>query len=428
MKSFLLKSFFLLVCATLTLSNQLWAEEANLSLVQAIALVQQNRALLAQKQGAEALSFKAKQSSSLPNPVLSLGLLNLPSDSFALNQEDMTQFQLGLSQAIPFPGKRDLRASSDYDLAKAEAEGVHEFSLRLVSQVKRSWWRLFYVDHALEAVLHNQQLMRQLIRIAESKYKVGKGLQQDVLLAQLELSKLLDMRLQLDAVRKQEVATLNTLLNRPVNQLITLPLLGKENLPALFTEAELVALALVSRPSLAKQKYMINAAQSRVSLAEKENYPDFKLGVSYGFRAKNPTTNINRADLASVTLSMSLPFFTGDKQDGQQQQRQAELMREDFQYQDIRNKVMLEISQAFSAYEQAKSQAALFRSGIIPQAKQTVASMLAAYQVNKVDFLNLVRVQVTLYNYETQYWQAITQANQALARLKAAVGKDVTHE
>ncbi|WP_338070343.1 TolC family protein [Bathymodiolus platifrons methanotrophic gill symbiont] len=70
----------------------------------------------------------------------------------------------------------------------------------------------------------------------------------------------------------------------------------------------------------------------------------------------------------------------------------------------------------------------LFKNGIIPQARQTVASMLAGYQVNKVDFLNLVRSQITLYNYETQYWKALSEANQALAQLTAVVGKEEIYE
>jgi outer membrane protein TolC len=92
------------------------------------------------------------------------------------------------------------------------------------------------------------------------------------------------------------------------------------------------------------------------------------------------------------------------------------------------NKVRAEISMAYSDFQQSKNQVVLFNSGIIPQARQTVASMLVGYQVNKVDFLNLVRSQITLYNYETQYWKVLAQANQALAQLTAMVGKEEINE
>jgi outer membrane protein TolC len=122
---------------------------------------------------------------------------------------------------------------------------------------------------------------------------------------------------------------------------------------------------------------------------------------------------------------MTLPFFTNSKQDHQLDQRKAELARSEFSYQDAKEAVLSEVSQTLAAYDRAKEQASLFKTGIIPQAHQTVASMLAGYQVNKVDFLNLVRAQVTLYNYETQYWKVIAEANQSLAKLDAAVGEPV---
>jgi outer membrane protein TolC len=90
--------------------------------------------------------------------------------------------------------------------------------------------------------------------------------------------------------------------------------------------------------------------------------------------------------------------------------------------------VRSEISSATTDYFEARELFKLFQSGIVPQARQTVSSMLAGYQVSEVDFLNLVRSQVTLLNYEVQYWKALTEANQALARLDAAVGERVSNE
>ena len=70
----------------------------------------------------------------------------------------------------------------------------------------------------------------------------------------------------------------------------------------------------------------------------------------------------------------------------------------------------------------------LFGSGILPQARQTVASMLAGYQVSEVDFLNLVRSQITLFDYELRYWKALSDSRLALAQLEAAVGEATIYE
>lgn len=389
-----------------------------------ILAVQQNPGLSATARQAEAMSNVSAQVGSLPDPILSLNALNLPVDTFSTTAENMTQMQMGLSQRIPFPGKLGLRASvADY-MADAAALDVDEFKLQLIASVKGSWWNLFYLDHAIETVHRNKQLLRQFIRIAETKYKVGQGLQQDVLLAQLELSKLLDVAIQLKAARKQQEARFNALLNRPARLSIALPQTADESLPTLASESELADLALKNRPLLAKHDRFIDAAHDRVALAEKDYYPDFNLGGVYGFRSGvNPANNQSRPDFSSIRLSMTLPFFTGSKQDHRLDQRKAELARSEFSSQDAKDAVLAEVSQTLAAYQRAKEQTILFKTGIIPQASQTVASMLAGYQVNKVDFLNLVRSQVTLYNYETQYWKVLAEANQSLAKLDAAIGK-----
>ena len=90
--------------------------------------------------------------------------------------------------------------------------------------------------------------------------------------------------------------------------------------------------------------------------------------------------------------------------------------------------VRSQISTASTDYLEARDLFSLFDTGIIPQARQTVSSMLAGYQVSEVDFLNLVDSQITLLNYEVQYWKALTDAKQALARLVAAVGEEKVSE
>ena len=129
-----------------------------------------------------------------------------------------------------------------------------------------------------------------------------------------------------------------------------------------------------------------------------------------------------------MKLSMNVPIFAATKQSKRVDQRSSELMARQYALQDEWNKVQADITAAYSNFIQTKNQVVLFKSGIIPQAQQTVASMLAGYQVDAIDFLNLVRSQITLYNYETQYWRALSQANQALAQLTAVVGKEAVSE
>jgi len=410
------------------------AEESVLSLAEAerIAL-KVNPGLASMASRARAIAEIPPQVGTLPDPHLAFDAVNLPTDTFSTTQENMTQLRVGLSQEIPFPGK--LRTREEAARFEAESAGfdVKETRLRLIRNVHISWWNLFYLDRALEIIRRNEKLLRQFIRIAETKYKVGKGLQQDVLLAQVELSKLLDINIQLVGARRDEEARMNALMNRPTHIAVHLPAKVEESLPRMPEETKLHQIALDARPLLASQSERIKAAEKKVDLAELDYYPDFKIGAGYGFRQGNNTgRNNSRADFLTMGVSLNLPLYTGTKQDRALEQRKAEVAKENFSLQDIREAVWAEASTALADYNKTKDQASLFKTGIIPQASQTVASMLAGYQVNKVDFLNLVRSQITLYNFETQYWRALTSARQSLARLEAAIGKkinqEITHE
>ena len=399
-----------------------------LSLSDAVAIaVADNPGLAAMRARAEAMAAIPEQQGTLPDPVLSFNALNFPVDTFSRSQEGMTQLQIGLGQKFPFPGKLGLREDAASAEARAAGKEVEESRLWLVRNVRNRWWRLFYIDQALTIIDNNKELLRQFVEIAQTKYKVGKGLQQDVLLAQLELSKLLDQEIRLAGMRRNEEARLNALLNWPTERRLVLAPLPDERLPALRAETLLHRQAETSRPLLLAQQHRIDAARSRVELAKKDYYPDFNLGVVYGFRDGLNPDGSARADMASLRLSMNLPLYSGSKQDKAVDQRNSELLQQNYKLADTREQIFAQISQSLADYRRASEQVMLFKRGIIPQSRQTVDSMLAGYQVNKVDFLNLVRAQLTLYNYEIQYWLSFTSAHQALATLESVVGSDAIY-
>jgi outer membrane protein TolC len=417
----------------LLFSVGVWAgEPANinneLSLKAATEQAVQNNPDLAQMQArAQAMTAIPSQMGALPDPEIMINAMSLPVNTFNIAQEDMTQLGVGISQAFPFPCKLVLREQASAFEAEAATQSVTEVRWRLLSEVKTTWWLIFYLDRAIQIVDSNHALLQQFVQIARTKYEVGEGLQQDVLLAQLELSKLLDQQLMLTGTRRNAVASLNALLDKPANSELRLPDTVDLYLPAIKQENQLYQQAENSRAILDGNRQEINAAQSRLALAKKDVLPDFNLGAAYGSRA-NTSAGDRRSDLLSLNLSMNVPIFAAQKQAKAVDQRTSELMQEKYALQDQWNKVRAQISQGYNDYQRAKDQSVLFETGIVPQARQTVASMLAAYQVNKVDFLNLVRSQISLLEYETLYWKAFTEANQSLAQLSAAVGKEDIYE
>jgi len=380
-------------------------------------------------QRAEAAAAVPSQVGSLPDPVLKFLAANLPADNFDRKQENMSQMGIGISQAFPFPGKLRLKKEAAQFIATATVHDHSQARLNLVRDIKIEWWRLFYLDQALEVVSRNLDLMRGFVEIAGKKYEVGSGLQSDIILAQLELSKLLEFEIRVKNARHASEARLVALIALPIDHVIRLPKTTSESLGDIPGEQKLLFLAENNSPLLSAQERRVDAAGKRKDLAKRDFYPDFVLSANYGARSgTNPVSDLEREDVVTFWLDVKIPLYAGTKQSKALEQRRAQENEEEFGLAQTRLMIQKEISTRFAFYQQNREQVSLFSSGIIPQAQQTVDAMRAGYLVDEVDFLNLVSAQITLYNYETRYWQVFAEAEQALAAIEATVGEEISNE
>ena len=425
----------LVIAAASLLATPLTAQElsspAELTVDLAVDVAVSDNPGLAEMQSRyEAMAEIPSQVGTLPDPVLSLGAMSLPMDTFNRDQEAMAQMQIGFSQVFPFPGKLGLREEAAEFEAQAASFSVDEMRLRLINQVVNKWWQVYYLDRAIDTIDSNHLLLEQFIKIARTKYEIGTGLQQDVLLAQLELSKLIDQAIQVESLRRNQAIRLNVLMDRAPQSVVLLPESVSAVMPEILAEDELYRLAEVARPLLKNLEQTVEAANSRLDLARRDYYPDFSVGVTYGNRAGRnaPFVGGSRSDFLSFMVGVKIPLYIGRKQSRAVSQRSSEVQKQRYALRDETNQVKADISSAVTDYRRAQAQLSLFEDGIVPQARQTVQSMLAGYQVSEVDFLNLVRSQVTLFNYELQYWKALTEAKQALSRLQASVGEESIYE
>ncbi|WP_394753636.1 TolC family protein [Crenothrix sp.] len=402
-------------------------DESILTLTQAIELALTGNPGLAEiRARAEAMAAVPSQEGTLPDPTLRFGALYLPTSSFNPRQDDFTMMEVGISQDIPFPGKLALREKIAKQEALAAADSIDEARLRLTRDVKQGWWRLFYYDHALTLLDEAEHFFQQLIDIAQEKYKVGIGTQQDVLLAQLELSKLKNEKLDLASMRHGQNARINALLDRTPEMLVQIPEKVEFKLPVIIGSA-LQDKALKMRPLFTQHRNMLGAAKDRVALAKKAFYPDFTVGAFYDVRQSTPSGQ-SRSDFASVQLSMNLPIYADRKQAKAVAQRQGELLQAQYALQDDHHKIQAEIAAKAAEYQQTKEKLLLLEQEIIPQAQQTVDALLAGYEVSQTNFTDLLRTQLSFFQYQTQYWQALTNTQQILAELSAEVGEEVGHD
>lgn len=422
-----MKTLLVAITVVMFTSGQLFAEERKLleplpTLVE--TALANNPELKSSQARWQMYVAKARQSSSFEDPMLMFKLQNLlVREPLSFGGKDPnTAKVVGISQQIPFWGKRSLREEVASHEAEAYRFSIEERKLELRRMVKETYYKLYAVDNSLAIVAKNLRIMQDFTTVAESRYAVGQGAQTDILKAGLERSKLLDMQISLQQQRKGLEAGLNYLLSRPTDTPVGQ--VTDFELPRLaLSAAQLKEQAEQQRPQLRVLNSQINKSRASHRLARKELWPDFNLSVEYMFRQAAMTDP--GYDMFTVGLTFNLPI---------QRERRAAMIAESNseatmsteEIHSLKNNIDYTINDSLSQLERRQRLVELYQGGIIPQAVQTLESSLINYRVGKVDFLSVLDSRVSLFNYERELYESKAEYMMQLARLEAAVGSDLT--
>ena len=412
-----------LLCAAAATSVPVLADEPDAAPLQALIgqAIKANPEIAAAAREKEAAAHRVSPAGAFDDPMLEAGLISVPIQSWRLNREDMTMKMLGISQRLPYPGKRGLREAVAAKDAESVALGYRETVNRVVRDVKVAYYDLALIERSIEIVERNKQLVAQLLHIAEGRYSVGQGAQADLLKVQTQLAKMDEELLQMRRERRSMEADLARAVGRgaegaPIKSVM--PGLGATRISFdALSEA-----ALRDRPQLLGLKTLIDKSQKALDLARKDYYPDFDLRVQYGQRDKMPD-GAPRSDLISLTLAINLPLW--GKQKIEPKIAEAQAMREQAisMHQAQQNELIAKLRQQVAIAEQNRESAKLYQTGILPQARLALESALAAYRVNRVDFSMLLDSQMTVFNYEVNHAAAVVAFNKALAEIDQLTGK-----
>lgn len=377
-----------------------------------------NPDLLAAQARWQMFTRKVAPAESLDDPQLGLALSNYPVDSFQADQTPMTGNELKLTQAFPFPGKLAAKGDMAREQARWYQGAYQDARVQVAARVKDAWYRLFFQDQAIAVTEQDLKLLDQLIRLAGTRYEVGDGLQQDVLKAQLERSKLMDRLFSERQQRNSVAADLNTLVGRSPDTPIA-PLAEVVPTPVHQDTATLLQLAEQNRPLFRSYQALVERYRQQRKLAKLDYYPNFGVWASYRFRDDNLPDG--GTDFASAGVSINLPLWREKRAAGVAEAESGIHMARR-QYQDFRNKVRFGIEDGTARLEKDRKLLDLYRSGILPQARQTYQASLTAYQVGKVDALNLLDSLLKLDRYQVEYQRVLADHQRDVARLEGLTG------
>ncbi len=388
--------------------------------------VRANPEVRAARREIDAAEQRVAPAGALNDPMLEVGVLNLPVNTFNFRQEDMTMKMIGLGQRLPYPGKRRLRE----EVAEADADASRQRSRETVNRTVRNV-RVAYYGLALNATatrltLHNRDTLEQLVRVAQAQYAVGQGSQADVLKGELQRSRMTEELIRLAREQKEVAGELDAALGRPPGHHAVVPeplTLAGMSLPAAGGEHD----AIAAQPQLLGLQTRIARSQKVLALAEKDYYPDFDFKFAYGQRDR-AQDGAYRSDMVLFTVAINLPLWRSTRLGPQV--AEAEAMREQaldlFEAQ--RNDLLMQLHHQTALAEERLASARLYESTILPQARLAVEASLAAYRVNRLDFRDVLDSQMTVFSAEISYATAVAGYNQALAQIELLTGAQVERE
>lgn len=366
---------------------------------------------------------RVKQAGALDDPMLMFKvqsyLIRAPFDS---RRDPMSQRVIGISQQLPFWGKRDLKAEVAAKEAEAYQWQTEERKLELARMVKETYYQIFLTDKELEIVNKNIRVMDDFITLAETRYSVGQGAQQDVFKAQVERSRMLDMQITLEQRRKSLQATLNTLLFRPVETPVrAIP--DFEIRPFSWSPEQLRAMAEENRPMIKSLRAQIGKGEAGQRLAGKELFPDVNISLEY--MQRDPAGEMEAGyDMYSAGITFNLPIQR-ERRHAMVRESSAEIAMATAELNTLYNSINLGVADNLAQMERREKLIHLYKSGIIPQAEQSLESATIGYRVGKVDFLTLLDARLTLFTYEREYYESMAEYQIKKAQLEALVGKEL---
>ncbi|MCZ6784551.1 MAG: TolC family protein [Proteobacteria bacterium] len=381
----------------------------------------ENPGIAAEVAASEAAAHRVGPAGSLDDPRFSYEASNLPVGAFDFTSTPLSGHQFGLRQKLPFPRLLSNRKGAARAGAQAAGFVVEDRRLATASAVEAAWSELGFAQRALGITLRNIELLRQLAAVAGARYRVGSGLQHDVLRAQVELTTLHDQRLRRQASIEAASARLGSLLDLPAEIELpqTEPLADDAPLPEL---APLVAGVDDSNPMLRALSARVEQASRLLRASELEGYPDLDLGVGYRLRRAVEGDPVNGDDFLSAGLTIRLPVDRS-KWRSRVAERRALVRRAREEYRAARSELTARMRTAHAELFRAESQQALLETGLVPQARQSLESSRSGYQVGRLDFLSLLDSQVQLLEAELRLVRSRADRRQAFAALEAASGE-----
>jgi cobalt-zinc-cadmium efflux system outer membrane protein len=374
-----------------------------------------NPEISAADHGTRAARQVAPQMTTLPAPKFTYQQLSVgsPKPFAGYTNSDFAYIGVGASQELPYPGKLRLRgevAERDAEIKQADVEVTR---ISLADSVKADYLQLAYLQQTLGILRQNESVLDQLIQDATAHYQVGRGMQQDVLQAQLNRTKIVKEITMHHQQMGRVQAHLKGLLSRDQG---SPDIVTEDLIETTFdrTSGELLAMGRQNNPQIQVDASSIRRQDAQLASAKREGKPDFEVGYMY------QNTDRKYRDYYMFTFDVRFPR----KKRVKAEIAEATEKRSESQ-QTLNSHLQQQLAEVQEEYVKATSDEELlkeYREGLIPQSDAAYRATLSAYSSNREQFAHVLTYFTDVLGLKLEYAQTLVDHEVALAHLETLTG------
>jgi outer membrane protein TolC len=348
----------------------------------------------------------------LPDPKLKLGLANLPTDTFNFSQEPMTQAVIGVQQMFPRGQTRSLNSARfNESVARTDAEAKdREYQVMLA--VREEYTRVFLHRERQDILEQSIIVFSDLAEITGDYYANGRAHQQDVVQAQLELSKVRERLTRMQQQETEARARLAERIGADAYRDLGQQWPGISQLSPVKVSID----HLAEHPRIRAWQHEIAKSRTSEEIARQAYKPGFAVDLAYGGRGGQNADGSNRSDFLSVFVSMDIPLFTKNRQDRVLASSIAETSATEYARDDVYRSMKARIEEHAATLRHEQERLALYQEFLLPQAEFNAETAFEDYQDALGDLTTLMRARIGEYEIKLDY--ASLRADEIITRAR----------
>ena len=373
---------------------------------------------LAMQAQAAALDERAIVAGELPDPTLRMGINNFPIDSGGFSTEGMTQASLGFRQAFPAGKTRSLSYEKFGLLADGMSENANARGRNVRTAAQKAWLEMYFLDRADALITESRPFFADLAKITRSLYAVGRKTQQDVLHAELELSRLEDRLIDINRRRARAQSSLAEWIGEDARRPVATNFPAWSSVPSLND----VKQGLQQHPALLAADAQVEASDAGVKIADERSKPNWALDVGYAYRDGNLPSGEPRSDFVTVGVTVGLPFFRGKSVDSTLTAALQDRSATKSSRLRLERELTRQLESEYAQWTELSRRLSLYDTQILNQARDQAEAALLAYQSDAGDFADVMRAYIGYLNTRIEHIRLSVDRAQSYAALANLAG------